>query len=231
MAARAGTLRRLHRIWLPLPEFPCPYCTRLLGSEGGRTRHITQSPSCSAAQARDIKHAQATRRAAREAGIKADFAGVPEEAKRRTSGQSLAIPEPAPPAPTSPPPPLPETPPPLPHVETIDEELVLGDMDQTRDDSCGQPIVEEFPGGLAGQPINEGHAQKPDLRDYMRARGVMSNPSHFEVAELLMTSGMTNEVRDRHLKSRKVSVIMCIQFVTYCAHSTATRHLGQTSAH
>ncbi|CAE7232083.1 unnamed protein product [Rhizoctonia solani] len=63
--------------------------------------------------------------------------------------------------------------------------------------------VEEFPEPLAGAPISNERKPPPDLGAYMRRCGPMADPNHFEAAELLMTSGMSNANKDRHLKSKK----------------------------
>jgi hypothetical protein len=96
--------------------------------------------------------------------------------------------------------------------------------------------VEDFPEPAAGAPILDKHRLPPDLEAYMRRCGPLADPDHFEVAELLMTSGMTNANKDRHLRSKKVSTTfeaMCevkankrklIQ--NKITHSTRTRHPG-----
>ncbi|KAG8750294.1 hypothetical protein FRC11_010545 [Ceratobasidium sp. 423] len=63
--------------------------------------------------------------------------------------------------------------------------------------------AKDFPDPLAGSPISEECASPPDLAAYMRACGPMADPDHFEVAELLLTSGLSNADKDRHLKSKK----------------------------
>ncbi|KDN33716.1 hypothetical protein RSAG8_13196, partial [Rhizoctonia solani AG-8 WAC10335] len=63
--------------------------------------------------------------------------------------------------------------------------------------------VEDFPDPTAGAPISGEHVPPPDLDAYMRTCGPMADPEHFETAELLMTSKLTNVDKDRHLKSRK----------------------------
>ncbi|CAE7063586.1 unnamed protein product [Rhizoctonia solani] len=64
-------------------------------------------------------------------------------------------------------------------------------------------FAEDFPDPLAGTPISKERVHPPDLAAYMRACGPMADPDHFEAAELLMTSGLTNADKDRHLKSKK----------------------------
>jgi hypothetical protein len=67
--------------------------------------------------------------------------------------------------------------------------------------------VEEFLDSLAGEPISNDCLPPRNLDTYMRSCGSMANPEDFEVAELLMTSGLTNADKDRHLKSNKVSIL------------------------
>ncbi|KAG8732610.1 hypothetical protein FRC11_012268 [Ceratobasidium sp. 423] len=62
--------------------------------------------------------------------------------------------------------------------------------------------VEEFPESLAGSPISDDLAPPPKLAEYMRACGPMGNPDYFEIAELLLTSGLSDVDKDRHLKSK-----------------------------
>ncbi|KAG9095093.1 hypothetical protein FRC06_010133, partial [Ceratobasidium sp. 370] len=62
--------------------------------------------------------------------------------------------------------------------------------------------VEDFPDPLAGAPISEERVPEPDLDAYMRSCGTLADPWNFEIAEMLLTSGMTDEAKDRHLKSR-----------------------------
>ncbi|KAG9080792.1 hypothetical protein FRC06_006159, partial [Ceratobasidium sp. 370] len=61
--------------------------------------------------------------------------------------------------------------------------------------------VERFPDPRAGAPINNKRAEPPDLDAYMAARGNLGNQFHFNTAELLLTTGLTGDGRDRHLKS------------------------------
>ncbi|QRV95465.1 hypothetical protein RhiJN_23483 [Ceratobasidium sp. AG-Ba] len=71
-------------------------------------------------------------------------------------------------------------------------------------------LVEDFPDPLAGAPISSEWIPEPDLEAYINTTGTMANPKDFEVAELLMTLGMTDETKDRHLKSVLVSDIVCM---------------------
>ncbi|KAG9123592.1 hypothetical protein FRC07_014616, partial [Ceratobasidium sp. 392] len=68
---------------------------------------------------------------------------------------------------------------------------------------CRKPFVEPFSDPRAGQPINNSRAEPFNLRAHMASVGRFVSPANFEVAELLMTTKMTNAARDAHLKSRK----------------------------
>ncbi|KAG9080473.1 hypothetical protein FRC06_006534 [Ceratobasidium sp. 370] len=62
-------------------------------------------------------------------------------------------------------------------------------------------FVERFPDPRAGTPITDKTAPMLDLDVYMAATGNLGNPSHFDTAELLLTTGLTAAGRDQHLKS------------------------------
>jgi hypothetical protein len=114
-------------------------------------------------------------------------------------------------------------------VEEIEDE---GDNLGVGDDECGAPFIEEFDDPRAGQPINESRAERFDLRAHMASVGRFASPKDFEVAELLMTTKMTNESRDEHLKSRKVSSLLgrrLAQLLMYLLHSTRGRLHGHMS--
>ncbi|KAG9079187.1 hypothetical protein FRC06_007892, partial [Ceratobasidium sp. 370] len=70
-------------------------------------------------------------------------------------------------------------------------------------EECGEPFVEEFSDPRAGAPIDNSRAEPFDLRAYMKSVRHMASPKFFEDVELLLTTKMTNEARDRHLKSRR----------------------------
>jgi hypothetical protein len=65
--------------------------------------------------------------------------------------------------------------------------------------------VQEFEDPLAGTPISSESRPEKDLDAYIQATGRLGNPGYFEAAELLMTSGMTNSDKERHLESTLVS--------------------------
>lgn len=47
------------------------------------------------------------------------------------------------------------------------------------------------------------------MESYMRMCGTLADPDNFEVAELLMTTGLSKGSKSRHLKSKIVSKIKC----------------------
>ncbi|KAG9093019.1 hypothetical protein FS749_015246 [Ceratobasidium sp. UAMH 11750] len=61
--------------------------------------------------------------------------------------------------------------------------------------------IEDYPDPLAGSPISKECVPPPDLDAYMKSVGDMAKPKVFEGAELLMTSGMPDVIKERHLKS------------------------------
>ncbi|KAG9121340.1 hypothetical protein FRC07_002734, partial [Ceratobasidium sp. 392] len=65
----------------------------------------------------------------------------------------------------------------------------------------GSLYIEDYPDPLAGSPISNDYASPPDLKAHMRSCGTMANPENFEIAELLMTLGLTDVAKDWHLKS------------------------------
>jgi hypothetical protein len=67
-------------------------------------------------------------------------------------------------------------------------------------------FVDAFPDHRAGAPISDKRRPEEDLRAYIQARGQLGKQANFETMELLMTTGLSNAGRDRHLKSRMVSL-------------------------
>jgi hypothetical protein len=74
-------------------------------------------------------------------------------------------------------------------------------------------FVEKFPDPSAGEPITEERMAPVDLKAYIRSSGVMANPANLETAELLMTTGLKDSGKDRHLKSHLVSTLIAAQDV------------------
>ncbi|KAG9091276.1 hypothetical protein FS749_016664 [Ceratobasidium sp. UAMH 11750] len=61
--------------------------------------------------------------------------------------------------------------------------------------------VEPFPDPLAGTPISDDLLPPIDLEAYMRSSGEMGKPNHFEMAELLLMTGLTDSGKNQHLNS------------------------------
>ncbi|KAG9082626.1 hypothetical protein FRC06_004918, partial [Ceratobasidium sp. 370] len=61
--------------------------------------------------------------------------------------------------------------------------------------------VEYYPDPCAGAPINDKTVEPLDLDAYMATAGDLGVPFFFNTAELLLTTGLTGEGRDEHLKS------------------------------
>ncbi|GAB1528460.1 hypothetical protein RhiTH_011654 [Rhizoctonia solani] len=61
--------------------------------------------------------------------------------------------------------------------------------------------VEEFNDILAGAPISTTLAPKPDLKAHIKSTGVFASPRSFEIAKLLMTTGLTDSAKEQHLQS------------------------------
>ncbi|KAG9086163.1 hypothetical protein FRC06_003241, partial [Ceratobasidium sp. 370] len=57
-------------------------------------------------------------------------------------------------------------------------------------------FVEDFPDPLAGAPVSEEQAPPPDIPSYLRLCGNLASLWNFDIAELLMTSGMTDAARE-----------------------------------
>ncbi|KAG8734101.1 hypothetical protein FRC10_011942 [Ceratobasidium sp. 414] len=62
-------------------------------------------------------------------------------------------------------------------------------------------FVEHFPDRRASAPINDKTAPAPNLNEYMAATGNLGIPRHLDTAELLLTTGLTADGRDEHLRS------------------------------
>jgi hypothetical protein len=93
---------------------------------------------------------------------------------------------------------------PKPWVEEVEDEEV-GRVSKSRWNQDHTAFIDFFPSAEAGALISDNCTHEIDLCAYIQACGVLADPEQFEVAELLMTTGLTNSARDRFLKSRLVS--------------------------
>jgi hypothetical protein len=182
-------------------RFPCFYCLRVSGTEGGRSRHILLTPSCRQAynkqsRARPLYDVQDDSRIVRVPEPVLDEPTPPQLTRRADSPTASPV-NPRPVSPLVFPPP--SLPPPLSPEDRI------GGLEY---DAKRQVFVERFPDPRAGAPINEEVVAPIDLKTYMANSGNLGNPDYFDTAELLMTTGLTNGGRDAHLKSRLVSSLV-----------------------
>lgn len=69
----------------------------------------------------------------------------------------------------------------------------------------GWTYIEPYPDPLAGSPINDAVAPPVNLHEYVQGTGSLADLENFNTLELLMTTGLTNDGRDRFIKSRAVS--------------------------
>jgi hypothetical protein len=179
-------------------RFPCPYCPYVALSEGGRAQHIAKTQECLAAELEQRqKPAKRVRFLTPTTNSEGSEVGSHNLALEDMSGssniQSAVQPmnELTAVAPDS----LDPNQPPsnTPHLFSL------------RFAGKDRIFVERFPDARAGAPVSDKIACKPDLRTYLMKTGNLSNPDLFDTAELLMTTGLTNTGRDRHLQSRLVS--------------------------
>lgn len=239
----------------PPAQFPCPFCTFWTTNESGRTRHILSTPSCRDAQTADVEKARKARKAAQQVGVRLPLlSGLTLEDAAGTDQDTMPwvrLDDPltypgdanAPLASTTPPP---EDANGEHEAESIEDSRVdnttgkgvdmvddvdgAGDADDEGGDSdgeCNEVHVEQYPDSRAGQPIDDSRAEPFDLRAYMRARGDFANADYFDIAKTLMTTKLTNDGREVHLKSRVVS---SIQSRTVKACSPYSNSIG-TEAH
>ncbi|QRV89202.1 hypothetical protein RhiJN_17220 [Ceratobasidium sp. AG-Ba] len=202
------------------PRFTCPYCSSTLPSRLGRDRHIILSPYCRTRRVLELsgiisKHAKRRQKMKQHASD--TLLPATEQAKRpRTDSisnetppskraqmgheQSLNLgPEKTPPADT-------------------ESQCTSGGAPGIHDTSTksthprlgtSTPLVEKFPIETAGAPVSDRRRgrelTREDLHDYLASCGSMGEPDKFEVAELLMTTGLSAKNRTRWLKSSLAS--------------------------
>jgi hypothetical protein len=190
------------------PAFPCFYCSHVSRTEGGRARHILFTQRCQEAyankpRAKSLSDAQNDSRIVRIPEPELD-APSPLKPARRANPPTERQGDPRP---TSPPVfPPPTSPPPLP----------TGNRSEALEyDPRREVFVERYPDPRAGAPINDKIVAPIDLKAYMANSGDLGHPDHFDTAELLMTTGLTNGGRDAHLMSRLVSSLVFKREGTY----------------
>jgi hypothetical protein len=193
---------------------PCFYCSKLLADDSTRRQHIANTPECTAAERAALQ--RAVERLENERRQRED--AVPAAKRRRVTVEDVADEEA--PQHSAPGHSLPE---PFAAGDTSASAQVDPEPGPSRSTDAPQTsrdrparrglrrrgglYVEDYPDPLAGSPISEERAVPPDLDAYMQSCGRMADPEDFEAAELLMTSGLSDAAKDRHLKSTKVRTI------------------------
>jgi hypothetical protein len=199
----------------------CPYCSKTLKSSLARDRHIILKPYCRARHLHALRNPIPKRRKhkRKRANTNPLVEGEPPPKQARTQ----------------------ENPPPVPGTDAEGPAINDGgdkDERQAPDERilCGQPFVESFPISTAGAPICEDVKEPPNLREYVKSCGMLSNPELFDTAELLVMTVPKSKDRTRHLQSQRVSQSY-YSFTRLCAYlpsnysSTRGRHRGRTIAH
>ncbi|KAG9075124.1 hypothetical protein FRC06_010257, partial [Ceratobasidium sp. 370] len=203
----------------------CRYCPKMLANEAARSKHLSRSADCKIAHEVAMEAFQHQQDDARERGEPLN----PCTAARECA-QAIPVP-PAPPAPPeSPAPPTqksqrpppgatPITPttrptstiPPATNPPASATALNTSGLSAPPTGRGATPpgwtdprtgwYVEPFPDPLAGAPILDDLLPPIDLEAYMWSSGEMGKPDHFEMAELLLMTGLTDSRKNQHLSS------------------------------
>ncbi|KAG8732169.1 hypothetical protein FRC10_001170 [Ceratobasidium sp. 414] len=196
--------------------FTCPYCSITVKTRSGRDRHVELNRYCRARRLRELggyvsAHLKKKRR--REARTRTETP-APTRPKRPRSDSvaedESARPQKRPRADIQ----MPEcgpTPVQLPILEPANSppRADKARNNAKRSTGGGTPrgscFVEEFPIPTAGAPVSDERKphelSKGDLHDYLVSCGKMGEPAKFEVAELLMTTGLKAKDRTKYLRS------------------------------
>lgn len=198
----------------PNPSRTCFYCPAVLADDSARRQHIANTPGCTAAERATLQRAEDEERRRAEAA-------APAARRRRVVVEEVPDRDAAPQhtVPSSPGPSLPGPsaagdssasarvdPEPGPSRPVRTPATGHGRAPPRRLRRRGGLYIEDYPDPLAGAPISDEYAPTTNLAEYMRCCGPMADPEDFEAAELLMTTGLTDTAKDRHLKSSKVSI-------------------------
>jgi hypothetical protein len=207
----------------------CLYCPKRLESEAARSKHLATSQTCKALVEKTAEAARQRRAEGRERGEPLDLLAqaractqanppCPEELRKRqrlngiddapTDQQTSTTQEP----PQSSPPvtdqPFSKTvPPPVAGTSTPEPADKQGAAAGNRNwiDPATGWYIEPYFDPLAGAPISDEVLPPIVLEVYMHSCGDMGKPDSFEMAELLLTTGLTDAGKNRHLQSVLVS--------------------------
>jgi hypothetical protein len=199
----------------------CFYCPKELPSDSARRRHIESTPKCLEAQRARLQKAIAKKQEAERQRTAPMLSTTTQSGASKASNtlQTMTkkrkvtvetVPDEDDPPQLTPPIPSPQSSTAAsqgPISDTSGQPCApaAGHRKARRMRGYGGLFVEEYPDSLAGSPVSEDRLPPPDLHAHMRSCGNLADPKHFETVELLMTSGLTNAAKDRHLKSSMVS--------------------------
>jgi hypothetical protein len=204
--------------------FECPYCGERFYSLGGHARHISQT-KCRFLERARLAAERAKRSFEFNLGLSGDSSRAPKRVRFVQGDVTLDV-EPVAqaeltseiPSTSTPPHTQQSTEPKLPSEpelfpENSSRPSIVGQSPSVSPheplvmNDGGRTYIEPYLNSLAGSPIHDSITPPFDLRAYIQGAGPLSNLENFNNLELLMTVGLTNQGRDRMLKSRAVSVM------------------------
>ncbi|KAG9123430.1 hypothetical protein FRC07_014952, partial [Ceratobasidium sp. 392] len=184
----------------------CPYCGKLLDTEIGRDRHIILRTYCRARHKYVISGKKRRKRGRKSGTSTPSPEGTdsePPTKRMRTDEDEQLVAGPST----------------LPMQTDDDEQLVAGPStlpmpgpgftvpilklaDLGTGDACAATgiFVERFPIDTAGAPISTQRRDEQGLPKYLESCGRLGDRDLFETAEILMTTGLTGQARNRHLR-------------------------------
>ncbi|KAG9078278.1 hypothetical protein FRC06_008443 [Ceratobasidium sp. 370] len=168
-------------------RYPCFYCPRILHSDPARIRHILLSAGCRLADEIEglsflIGNTSLDVSPELEPEHEHEPSDTPHPETPAEQPDSSNPPHYQPPDPRLAGPPVPTSP------ATLDGSAPPLEYDATR-----QVYVKTFPDPRTGAPINDKVVELLDLDAYMARAGNLGHPEHFETAEILLTTGLTND--------------------------------------
>jgi hypothetical protein len=211
----------------------CLYCPKSLASEAARSKHLATSQTCKAVIESIEESARQRRAEERERGEPLELRiqaractqtdplhhEAPRKRRRLDVVDGAPANQPTPADQEQPKLPAPVTNQPvteavLPSTTSTSTPEPGRSPDEGQGMAAGRPnwvdqvtgwYIEPFPDPLAGAPISDEVLPPIDLEIYMRSCGEMAKPDNFEMAELLLTTGLTDAGKNQHLRSVLVS--------------------------
>lgn len=185
----------------------CPYCNHRFAGNAGVDRHLRFNKKCSAlheAWADDVSSAAASAYASSSAESSSDSDRFDNGSEVGTEDDEMGSPHNSDIGDMS--------------VDSLDPNVQLdntkdsvvsdegADLEEGVDTGGHRVYVEKFPNPHVGQPIRKANANDlpPHHRNYPDV-GALANPEAFEIAQLLMESGVSGRFRNRYLALKRVS--------------------------